>query len=69
MFVCLACVFGHYVYAGGHGGQKKALNLLELELQVVMSCLTWELGTKLWSSATSVSALTKAISTATDMLI
>lgn len=60
---------GHDLYAGGHGSQKKALSLLELELQVVMSSLTWELGTKLWSSATSVSALTKAISTATALLI
>lgn len=34
--------------------QKKVPELLELELQVVGSCLTWAPGTELWSSASTV---------------
>lgn len=30
-------------------GQKREVEPLELGLQVVMSCLMWVLGTKLWS--------------------
>lgn len=32
-----------------HGGQKRALDILELESQVVGSCLIWVLGTELRS--------------------
>lgn len=38
------------------GGQKKALDALELELQASMSCLMWVLGTKLKSPAKAASA-------------
>ena len=30
-----------------HGGQKGVLDSLKLELQMVVSCLIWALGTKL----------------------
>lgn len=33
--------------AGRPGGQKRVLHWLELDLQMVMSCLTWVLGTEL----------------------
>lgn len=32
------------------GSQERALDCLELELQMVISSLAWVLGTKLWSS-------------------
>lgn len=31
-------------------GQRRELDLLELELQVVVSCMIWVLGTELWAS-------------------
>lgn len=37
--------------------QVRASNPLEMELQAVLSCLTWVLGTKLGSPATSSSTL------------
>lgn len=36
-----------FIHRSGHGGQKRALDSLELELKVVVSGLTWVLGTKL----------------------
>lgn len=36
--------------AGAHGGQKRALDLQEQELQAAVSSLTWVLRTELWSS-------------------
>lgn len=36
-----------YVYAWALGGQKRASDSLELELQAVMKGLRWELGNKL----------------------
>ena len=38
-------MYVHEVPSGAHGGQR-ALGLLELELQVVVSCLAWVLGTE-----------------------
>ena len=32
---------------GAHGGQKKVLDPLELELHVVVSCVTWVIGNTL----------------------
>lgn len=37
-------------FAGGQEGQKAVLDSLELELLVVLSCLSYVLGTKLRSS-------------------
>lgn len=37
------------------GGQKKALDALELELQAIMGCLMWVLGTKPRSPAKAAS--------------
>lgn len=37
--------------------QMRASNPLEMELQAVLSCLTWVLGTKLGSPVTSSSIL------------
>ena len=37
--------------------QKKVPELLELELQVVGSCLTWAPGTELWSSGRTTGVL------------
>ena len=39
------------------GGQERALDLLELNLQAAVSCLTWVLRTKLASSARAMIAL------------
>lgn len=39
-------VYAHLV-AVVHGGQKRMLDSLELKLQVVVSCLTWVLGSNL----------------------
>lgn len=39
------------------GDQKRKLSPLELELLGVLSCMTWVLGTKLGSSARTVSVL------------
>lgn len=53
MCVCVcSCVCAHLC-----GDQKMALYVLELELQVVMSCLTWVLGTDLRSTVRAASAL------------
>lgn len=46
-----------YVCAGAHRGQKRASNLLEVELQEVESRPSWVLGTKLESSARSAGTL------------
>lgn len=43
------CVHVH-VHAGACRVQKRALDLPQLELWVVMSCLTWVQGTELWFS-------------------
>lgn len=41
------------------GVQKRALNLLDLELEVVVSYLTWVLGTEFGSSARVADTLTE----------
>lgn len=46
MYLCL-CVGIVYMSVGIHRGQKRKLDLLELELQMAMNCFTWVLGTKL----------------------
>lgn len=43
--------------SGTQGFQKWMLGTLELELQVVVSCLTRALRTKLWSSLGAVNIL------------
>lgn len=48
VYVCV-CLYLH-VGADALGGQKRATNPLELELQAVMSCLTWVLGAEPVSS-------------------
>ena len=50
------CVRGS-VCPGTNRGQKRMLDPLELELQEVMSCLTWVLETELWPSVRATSAL------------
>lgn len=53
MYLCLpACrhMFAH-VFVCTQGGQKMVLDGQELELQVAVSCLMWELGTKPGSGA------------------
>ena len=49
---CVPCVF-----IGGNGVQRRASDSLELELQAVLSCLMWVLGTKLKSFAWVVCVL------------
>lgn len=39
---------------GAHRGQKMVSDVLELELQIVVSCLDWMLGTELGSSSKAV---------------
>lgn len=41
--------------AVAHGGQKRAVDPFELELQVVISQLTWVLRTGLWYSERTAS--------------
>lgn len=41
----------------GHGSQKSVLGVQELELQGIVSCLVWVLGTKLGFSGRAVSVL------------
>ena len=48
----------HAVCVGAHGDQKRVLDPLELEFQVVVSCLMWVLGTKPRSSARAANTLT-----------
>ena len=43
--------------AGALGGQKRASELLEVELVMVVSCLMWVLGTKLKSSTRAAHTL------------
>lgn len=53
-----ACVRTHMPHVGGiHGGKKRALDPLELKLQVVVGNSIWFLVTELGSSAKRVCAL------------
>lgn len=51
-----ACLSGHHVHAGTWG-QKRVLDLLELVLQVAVSCPRWVLGTERGSSGRTLSVL------------
>ena len=51
MYVCVC------MYVGNHGVRKRAMDTLQLELQTVVSCLRWVLGTRLSSSAKAVITL------------
>lgn len=44
--VCL-CELVHYIHADVRGGQKRVLDILELELQMVVCQPVWMLETKL----------------------
>lgn len=48
-----------YLCTFAHVGQKWVLDLLELELQVVVSCWMWVLGTKLESTERAVNTLNR----------
>lgn len=50
------------VSASTPGGQKKMLNPLQLELQVVLNCLIWALGKKLLSKSSKCSELQSHLS-------
>ena len=50
MYVCMYVCMSSCVYADPLDEQKRALESLELQLNVVVSCLEWVLGTKLRSS-------------------
>lgn len=50
LFVYVCVYIDTYTICSAHRGQKRVLQFLKLELQVVMSQLTWMLGTKLSSS-------------------
>lgn len=56
MFVFLwgECV---HVHLGAHGGQKRVSDSLELELQAILSHLTWVLGIKFQSPEKAVDSL------------
>lgn len=45
------------LFLGAYGGQKMVLDLLEWDLQVVVSCLMWVLGAKLRPSARTTCVL------------
>lgn len=53
MCVCMAVCA--YVSTGTQAGQKRALDTLKLESQMVVSYTMWVLGTKLTSSANAAS--------------
>lgn len=57
MYVCVPeCVHVHHVCADTHGGQKKALDPLELKLTSV-SLPMWSLGTNLGTSGRVLTAI------------
>ena len=56
MNVLPACMFLYHMYAGAHGGQKRALDPLELELQIILSAM-WVSEIKPRSSARALIAL------------
>lgn len=59
MFCLRVCLCTRFV-PGASGGQKRALDLLELELPAVMSH-NMALGTKSWSSRKIISAFNQSI--------
>ena len=56
VYFCLSICVLHE--CSGHGRQKSIVDSLELELQVVVSCLMWVLGTKPGSSTITTRLLT-----------
>lgn len=51
------CMCAHCVYAGTRRGQRRVSDLLELELQAVLSCMVWVLTISFRFSGGVVSAL------------
>ena len=51
------CEFVYHMCAGALGGQKRASELLEVELIMVVSCLMWVLGTTPGSPAKATCTL------------
>lgn len=49
MCICMLCMCRSHI-CGACGGQRKLLDPLEMELQEIVSCLMWVLGTKFGSS-------------------
>lgn len=50
MYLCVsACMYTHVCGCGGEN-KKKVLDLLQLELQVIVSHLIWLLDAELWPS-------------------
>jgi hypothetical protein len=47
--VCLCLCLYAYMSAVACGSQKKLLDLMVQKLQVVVSCVSWVLGTERWS--------------------
>lgn len=54
-------VYMHYVHVEAYRGQRRVSDPLELELQVVVSCLRWMLGTEPMCSARAVSTLSHQV--------
>lgn len=52
--VCVFMFMSMYTYVGV---EAKGVNSLDLELQIVVSCLLWVLGLELWSSRRAATAL------------
>lgn len=52
--VCI-CVCAH-VRIGAYGSYKEAPNLMAIELQTIVTCPTWVLGTELWDFARTMGA-------------
>lgn len=70
MCTCVSVYRYVHMSAGACKGQKKASNFLQLELWVVVSCLTWVMGTGLGSSVRAVCTLNRwAIFLALDAYI
>lgn len=69
LYLCLClCEYVH-LYAGVFGGEERQLNPLELELQVVIKPRDWVLGTALWSSTRTVSALSHRATSSVHLLL
>lgn len=54
--MCVCVWLCTHVRAGTHRDQKTGSDLLELELQAIVTCLTWVLGTEVRSSPRAVRA-------------
>lgn len=56
IFNSFVCVYVYARMVDDHGGQKRPLDTVELNMQVVVSQTIWMLGIKLWSSTRAVCA-------------